>query len=96
MDTLTSAERPANSNTHSCGAWWTGMEVSHCGSCHLTFSSLTAFDKHQNRAGSEKLCRDPQEAGLVATEKPYGVLWSMSGSRPAHWATGAIPVGAEP
>ena len=86
MDSLTPAQLPANANTHSCGAWWTGMEVSHCGSCHETFSSLTSFDRHQNRAGSEKLCRDPQEAGLVAAQKPYGVLWQMPGVRPAAWS----------
>jgi hypothetical protein len=62
------------------------MGVSHCGACHLTFSSLTAFDRHQNRTGSEKLCRDPQEAGLIPVEKPWGVMWSNPGRPSPHWA----------
>ncbi len=93
MDATT---RPTTVHRHSCGATWTGMQVSHCGSCHLTFSSLSSFDRHQNRAGSDKLCRDPQEAGLVAVEKPWGVMWSMPGAPGAFWSgeAEAEPVGA--
>jgi len=64
--------------THACGAWWTGTRVSHCGGCHITCSSLSAFDAHQRGGG--KVCRDPAEVGLVPVEKPYGVLWSWPSS----------------
>lgn len=82
MDTDT---RTADLHSHSCGATWTGTQASHCGACHLTFSSITSFDRHQNRAGSEKLCRDPQDAGLVPVEKPWGVMWSMPGRPAPYW-----------
>ena len=62
---------PANAITHSCGAWWTGGERSHCGGCHLTFTSLTAFEAH--RKGLR--CNEPASVGLVARRMPFGPLW---------------------
>jgi hypothetical protein len=82
-------DRPVADHRHSCGATWSGSKVSHCGSCHQTFSSLSSFDRHQSRTGTDKLCRDPQEAGLVPVEKPWGVMWSMPGPPAGHWAANA-------
>jgi hypothetical protein len=63
---------PKNAIVHgSCQKWWTGNERSHCGGCHELYSSLTAFDRHR-RGG---VCLPPASVGLVAREKPYGVLW---------------------
>jgi len=76
--------------THSCGAWWTGTRVSHCGAtqCHRTFSSTTAFDRHQrNRPEGGVECLDPAGVGLVPVAKPYGVLWSWPASDGNPYAT---------
>lgn len=73
------APLPAGAVTHQCGAWWTGNRTSHCGAenCHRTFSSITAFDRHQrNTPGGGVECLDPATVGLVAVEKPFGILWS--------------------
>lgn len=72
MDTPT--PRPANAITHgACGQWWTGTERSHCGGCHLTFTSLTSFERH--RKGLH--CNNPADVGLVPRDKPYGQLWGL-------------------
>lgn len=67
---------PDGAIRHSCGAWWTGTRVAHCGGCHRSFSSTTAFDQHQRGGEPGTLCRDPEQVGLVPVAKPYGVLWS--------------------
>ena len=65
---------PKNAIVHgACGRWWTGVERSHCGGCHETFTGLTAFERH--RKGLR--CNPPTEVGLVAREKPYGTLWGQ-------------------
>ncbi|WP_405673171.1 hypothetical protein [Streptomyces sp. NBC_01530] len=65
---------PKNAIVHgSCRSWWTGNERSHCGGCHLTYSSLTAFDRHR-KGGT---CQPPESVGLVARQKPYGTLWGI-------------------
>ena len=70
------AERPAWAVSHgACGKWWTGNDRSHCGACHLLFSSLSAFDRHR-RAGQ---CLPPAEVGLVARQQSYGLLWGWPG-----------------
>ena len=33
-----------------CGEEWTGLAVAHCPTCHRTFTTVSAFDKH--RTGS--------------------------------------------
>ena len=32
----------------------------HCGGCHLTFTSLSAFDRHQRWIGGQLTCLDPE------------------------------------
>ena len=73
----TPSKLPPNAIVHgACGRWWTGGErASHCGSCHETFSSLTAFERH--RRGLR--CNPPTEVGLIAREKPFGTLWAIPG-----------------
>jgi hypothetical protein len=53
-----------------CGARWSGLSTAHCGSCHVTFTSVTAFDRHR-RGGR---CLDPVEAGLEAKTRPGGYV----------------------
>lgn len=73
----TPGARPAGAHTHACGQWWTGTRTAHCGQCHRTLSSITAFDRHQRgKPGGGVECLDPASVGLVPVEKPYGVLWA--------------------
>ncbi|MFD9070559.1 FDXHR family putative zinc-binding protein [Streptomyces lasiicapitis] len=67
-------EAPKNAIWHgACQQWWTGAERAHCGGCHITLSSLTAFERH--RRGMR--CNPPTSVGLVARPKPYGTLWGL-------------------
>jgi hypothetical protein len=50
-----------------CGKSWCGVKTSHCGGCHLCFTTPAAFDKHRRRYR----CLDPLEAGLVRTTREY-------------------------
>lgn len=64
-------------NTHSCGARWGGAGRSHCGGCHRTFSSDSAWQRHRR----DLRCRAPEDSGLIARENRYGgVLWGWPGS----------------
>jgi hypothetical protein len=57
-----------------CGRTWTGAARCHCATCHASFTSVTAFDRH--RRGFQ--CRPPAECGLVL----HGDHWSLPGERP--------------
>lgn len=53
---LSPRERPAE--TASCGgceARWRGTAQAHCGACHRSFNSVSAFDQHRRR----DTCLDP-------------------------------------
>ena len=65
--------------SHACGARWSGRQKCHCGGCHLTFSGLTAFDKH--RVGMR--CLAPGEVGLVARVGEFGPIWGLPGRPPS-------------
>lgn len=43
-----------------CGARWSGNSTCHCGSCHISLSGVTNFDRHR-RNGQ---CLDPAELGM--------------------------------
>jgi len=74
-------EPPPGAIVHArCGSWWTGLRAAHCAQCHRTLSSTTAFDRHQRDGENGPVCLDPATVGLVAVEKPYGVLWSWPSS----------------
>lgn len=51
-----------------CGARWGGLRTCHCSRCHLTFSTVGNFDRHQ-RGGK---CLHPSEVGLVERGWPSG------------------------
>jgi hypothetical protein len=70
-----------------CGSVWSGAGAAHCGACHVTFSSLTAFDRHQRAADGRLVCVAPAEVGLVGAERPWGVLWSLPAPvGPSFWS----------
>lgn len=66
---------PENAIVHTCGAWWTGNERSHCGGCHETFSSLTSFEIHRKGL----TCNEPTSVGLVARTAKFGTVWGQRG-----------------
>jgi hypothetical protein len=66
---------PENAIVHSCGAWWTGTERSHCGGCHRTFSCLTAFEQHRKGL----TCNEPATVGLVVRQAKFGALYGWPG-----------------
>ena len=59
-----------------CNNAWEGKNTSHCGSCHETFSGITAFDIHQIGNDAKILCGHPTSKGLVKKEKPWGYVWA--------------------
>lgn len=54
-----------------CGARWTGEAVCHCPTCHLTFKSVTGFDKH--RLAGE--CRTADEMRACGYEPDANGHW---------------------
>jgi len=79
---------PPNALRHpKCGNWWTGQTRAHCPACCRTFSCDSAANKHRvGRHGIDRHCVDPATVGLVAVDKPYGVLWQNPGGDP--WFNG--------
>lgn len=76
------ARRPDLAHRHgACGAEWTGLNTSHCGACHLTFSSTSTFDQHQRRGQ----CVEPATVGLFPVTKPWGTCWSTPPSEDRSW-----------
>lgn len=67
---------PAGSIVHGmCGSHWAGSRTAHCGRCHRTFSSTTAFDRHWREPFTA--CLDPETvADLVPVPKKWGTCWS--------------------
>ncbi|WP_431839714.1 hypothetical protein [Gordonia hongkongensis] len=66
----------------SCRAEWSGLNECHCGACHLTFSGVTAFDRH--RRG--RVCNDPSVFGLVLDSD----VWRYPGTDP-RWSQSLPP-----
>ncbi len=49
-----------------CENRWGGYNTAHCGACHLTFTSIEAFDLHRtgSHAKGTRSCTHPIAAGL--------------------------------
>lgn len=62
-----------------CDAWWTGLKPGHCTSCHHTFSSVTAFDKHRTGPMDNRTCLTPESVGLVPMDRVWAG-WGFPGS----------------
>lgn len=64
-----------------CGKTWTGLRRAHCPSCHITFNSDSAAEKHRvGKPGIDRRCVDPAAVGLVPVEQPWGTCWQAPGS----------------
>lgn len=51
-----------------CVNTWSGLTLAHCSGCHLTFSRVSAFDKHRR----EFRCEPPESQGLVLRSGVWG------------------------
>jgi hypothetical protein len=91
-----SPECPGDSCPHrgceECGARWLASttaaepsrDVHHCGACHETFASETAFDHHRVRGS----CLDGlEERGFVRGTLRGAPVWRERGRQPLPWAT---------
>lgn len=81
FDTPTHAPAPRNLPrgaivANCCGAWWTGLSTCHCAGCHVTFTGISAFDKHRVHGR----CVDPVTIGLVPADREW-IGWA----RPGTW-----------
>ena len=57
-----------------CASIWGGLNTAHCSGCHLTYTGITAFDKHRDGyhiKGRGRFCKSPQAAGLVDAHRAY-------------------------
>jgi len=68
---------------HACGRCpniWGGLNTSHCGACHRSFTGLSAFDKHRDGSHSAgtRRCVDPETVGLVNAGRDYP-CWGLPG-----------------
>lgn len=80
---MTQSQAPAGQHGCArCTARWTGHNTSHCGACHETFTSLSAFDKHRtgSHARSTRACEHPVSVGLVDADRAYA-CWGLPGDR---------------
>lgn len=68
-----------------CQARWSGFKTAHCTSCHETFTTVSAFDKH--RAGQHdndtRHCLNPATVGLVPARRTYP-CWGHPGLPPSR------------
>lgn len=62
-----------------CPVLPTGGRRSHCAGCHETFTSVSAFDRHQTLDEAGPVCHGPAARGLVRRDDG---LWCWPGERP--------------
>lgn len=66
------APAPPPHQCGTCGARWGGLNTCHCCSCHLTFTGLTAFDKHRDgKHPTGRHCLPPEQVGLEDAGRDY-------------------------
>jgi hypothetical protein len=58
-----------------CGARWAGENLCHCSVCHLTFMSVSGFDKHRVGPVGQTRCRTPEELTAVGMEPNESGHW---------------------
>lgn len=69
---------------HGCGHCtnrWAGTNTAHCGTCHVTMSSPSAFDAHRRDHG----CVNPATVGLVRTDRAGYQVWGYPAADPATY-----------
>lgn len=70
-----------------CQARWGGYNTAHCSGCHLTFTGLSAFDKHRDgsHAKSTRHCVSPESVGLIEAGRAYP-CWGFPGDPERQFA----------
>lgn len=63
-----------------CPSRWSGLARAHCSGCHLTFTGVSAFDRHRS---SEGTCLLPPDLGMVLRD---GGLWGAPALSPEEAA----------
>jgi len=63
-----------------CPSRWSGLARAHCSACHLTFTGVSAFDRHRS---ADDECLDPTTLGMVL--RP-GALWGAPALSPEEAA----------
>lgn len=61
-----------------CDARWGGLKTAHCATCHHTFTSITAFDKHRTGPADARTCLTPTDVGLIDAGRGYP-CWGQPG-----------------
>lgn len=63
-----------------CDQRWGDVKTCHCGTCHHTLTTFTAFNKHRtlNRRTSDRECVAPQNTELNKTSRKYS-CWGLPG-----------------
>lgn len=82
-DTSAQKRKPGAVYCPRCPNWWTGLRSGHCATCHRSFTSVAAFDRHRSgsHARGTRHCVDPEVVGLVPAEREWPG-WSL----PGKWA----------
>lgn len=71
-----------------CPATWMGRKLEHCASCHETFTSTVAGDRHRvglhgvSEGPERRRCADPAERGLVRNARGH---WGLPGDQGSWW-----------
>lgn len=63
-----------------CDTRWNGHRTAHCGACHQTFTSLSAFDTHRqgSHPHSTRHCVPPTSVDLIDAGRAYP-CWGSAG-----------------
>lgn len=62
-----------------CPSRWSGLGRAHCSACHLTFTGVSAFDRHRSDGG----CLLPTDLGMVLRD---GGIWGAPALSPEEAA----------
>lgn len=69
-------DRRTPATCRGCDAQWFGTRRAHCSACHLTFSSVSAFDRHRTPDGDHGHCLDPNTLTGASVLVHRNGVWS--------------------
>lgn len=68
-----------------CGAEWVGLKLAHCATCHRTFTSVDAFDRHRIGSQAARRC---DVSGMRRNRRGHYVRGGRERRAASTWATG--------